>query len=108
MTVPQRVIIILIVVFGTMMTRFLPFLIFSADKPTPSYIKYLGKVLPPAVFGLLVIYSLRKVNVFEGNYGIPELVSVLVIIVLHSWKRNMLLSIASGTILYMFLVQIVF
>lgn len=108
MTVPQQVIIILIVVFGTMMTRFLPFLIFSAEKPTPSYIKYLGKVLPPAVFSLLVIYSLRKVNVFAGNYGIPELVSVLVIIVLHSWKRNMLLSIASGTILYMFLVQIVF
>jgi len=107
MTLTQEISIIAIVVVGTMLTRFLPFIIFSADKPTPSYIQYLGKVLPPAVFGLLVIYSLREVNLFIGNHGIPELISVALIIILHYWKRSMVLSIAGGTIFYMMFVQFV-
>ena len=96
------------VIFGTMLTRFLPFLLFPAGKPTPKYIQYLGKVLPAAVFGLLVIYSLKNVSLFAGSHGIPELISIAIVIGLHLWKRQMLLSIAGGTVCYMLLVQFVF
>lgn len=91
-----------------MMTRFLPFLLFPADKPTPKYVQYLGKVLPAAVFGLLVIYCLKDVNIFTGSHGIPELIAIGVVVLLHIWKKQMLLSIAGGTICYMLLVQLVF
>ena len=97
-----------LVVLGTMMTRFLPFLLFPADKPTPKYVQYLGKVLPAAVFGLLVIYCLKDVNIFTGSHGIPELIAIGVVVMLHLWKKQMLLSIAGGTICYMLLVQLVF
>lgn len=97
-----------LVVLGTMMTRFLPFLLFPADKPTPKYVQYLGKVLPAAVFGLLVIYCLKDVSVFTGSHGIPELIAIGVVVLLHLWKKQMLLSIAGGTICYMLLVQLVF
>lgn len=108
MTLTEQIITIGMVVLGTMLTRFLPFLIFPAGKPAPRYIRYLGKVLPPAVFGLLVIYCLKNVNVFTGSHGIPELISIAVVTGLHLWKRQMLLSIAGGTICYMLLVQMVF
>ena len=108
MTLTQQVITIGMVVLGTMLTRFLPFLVFPADKPTPNYVKYLGKVLPPAVFGLLIIYCLKSVSILNGNHGIPELVAIVSVILLHLWKRNMLLSIAGGTVCYMLLVQLVF
>lgn len=97
-----------LVVLGTMMTRFLPFLLFPADKPTPKYVQYLGKVLPAAVFGLLVIYCLKDVSFFTGSHGIPELIAIGVVVLLHLWKKQMLLSIAGGTICYMLLVQLVF
>ena len=108
MTVTQQLITIVMVIFGTMLTRFLPFLLFPTGKPTPKYIQYLGKVLPAAVFGLLVIYSLKDVRIFAGSHGIPELISIAVVFGLHLWKRQMLLSIASGTVCYMLLVQFVF
>ena len=108
MSVTQQIIIIAVVVFGTMVTRFLPFLIFPAGKPTPKYIQYLGKVLPAAVFGLLIIYCLKNVSIFTGNHGIPELISIALVVVLHLWKRQMLLSIAGGTICYMLLIQFIF
>lgn len=108
MNFTQQIITILMVVLGTMLTRFLPFLIFPAGKPTPKYIQYLGKVLPGAVFGLLVVYCLKNVSIFTGTHAIPELISILLVIVLHYWKRQMLLSIASGTICYMLLVQFLF
>ncbi len=108
MTLSQQVITILMVVAGTMLTRFLPFLLFPAGKPTPKYIQYLGNVLPAAVFGLLVVYCLKNVNIFTGSHGIPELLAIALVIVLHRWKRQMLLSIAGGTICYMLLVQLVF
>lgn len=108
MTLTEKIFTIAMVVLGTMLTRFLPFLIFPGDKPTPAFVRYLGKVLPAAVFGLLVIYSLKDVQVFSGSHGIPELLAILLVIVLHVWKRQMLLSIAGGTIFYMFLVQLVF
>ncbi len=108
MTLTQQIITVAMVVLGTAVTRFLPFLIFPAGKPTPKYIKYLGRVLPPAVFGLLVIYCLKNVSVFTGSHGVPELISIILVIFLHVWKRQMLLSIAGGTVCYMLLVQLVF
>lgn len=108
MTLTQHIITILMVVIGTMITRFLPFLLFPADKPTPKYIEYLGKVLPAAVFGLLVIYCLKDVSILGGSHGLPELIAIAAVILLHYWKRQMLLSIAGGTICYMLLVQLLF
>ena len=108
MTITQQIITIAMGVLGTMFTRFLPFLLFPAGRPTPHYIQYLGKVLPAAVFGLLVVYCLKNVNVFSGSYGIPEFISIGVVIALHLWKRQMLLSIVGGTVCYMLLVQLVF
>lgn len=108
MTLSQEIITVAMIVLATMLTRFLPFLVFPEGKPTPKYIRYLGKVLPSAVFGLLIIYSLRNVNVFSGSHGIPELISIALVVALHLWKRQMLLSIAGGTLCYMILVQMVF
>ena len=108
MTLTQQIITIAMVVLGTMLTRFLPFLLFPTGKPTPKYIQYLGRVLPASVFGLLVIYCLKNVSVFTGGHGIPELLAILLVVVLHLWKRQMLLSIAGGTVFYMILVQTVF
>lgn len=108
MTVAQAVITVAAVVLGTMVTRFLPFLIFPSSKPTPPYIQYLGRVLPFAVMGLLVIYCLKSVDVTAAPFGLPEAVSIAAILVLHAWKRSMLLSVAGGTVLYMILVQFVF
>ena len=108
MTIHEQIITIVICVLGTMLTRFLPFLVFSSKKPTPKYIVYLGKALPCAVFGMLVVYSLKNVSLFSGTHGIPELIAIGVTAGLHLWKKQMLLSIAGGTIAYMLLVQLVF
>lgn len=108
MTVTQHIITIAMVVLGTMTTRFLPFLVFRSDRPTPAYIQYLGKVLPGAVFGLLVIYCLKNVSVFTGSHAVPEFLCICLVVALHLWKRQMLFSIAGGTICYMLLVQFVF
>ena len=72
MTLTEQIISIAMVMLGTVLTRFLPFLLFPAGKATPKYIQYLGKVLPPAVFGLLVVYCLKNVSIFTGSHGIPE------------------------------------
>ena len=108
MTLQQQIITIAMVVLGTMLTRFLPFLIFPAGKPTPKYIRYLGAVLPSAVFGLLVVYCLKNVSILTGSHGLPELIAIAVVVGLHKWKGQMLLSIAGGTVCYMLLVQLVF
>ena len=108
MTLTQEIITVAMIVLATMLTRFLPFLVFPEGKPTPECIRYLGKALPSAVFGLLIIYSLRNVSVFSGSHGIPELISIALVAALHLWKRQMLLSIAGGTLCYMLLVQLVF
>ena len=108
MSIPQHLITIAMVVLGTMTTRFLPFLIFRSDKPTPGYIQYLGKILPSAALGLLVVYCFKNTSLLTGTHGIPEFLSTVAIVLLHRWKRQMLLSIAGGTILYMVLLQFVF
>jgi branched-subunit amino acid transport protein AzlD len=108
MNITQQIIIVAMVVFGTMLTRFVPFIVFPSGKNTPKYIQYLGKVLPSSVFGLLVIYSLKDVKLLSESHGIPELLGVITVVILHFWKKNMFLSIAGGTIIYMLLVQMVF
>lgn len=108
MPVSQQIIIIAMCVLGTMATRFFPFLVFSSQKPTPAYIQYLGRALPAAIFGMLVVYCLKNVNLFTGSHGLPEILSIALVVALHLWKRQMLLSIAGGTVIYMLLVQTVF
>ena len=108
MTLPQQIITILVIVLGTKATRYLPFLLFPAGRPTPKYIRYLGRILPGAVFALLMVYCLKDVSLFTGSHGLPELISIALVVLLHLWKRQMLLSIAGGTVCYMLLVQLVF
>lgn len=100
--------IIVVVGITTFATRVIPFLLFPKGKEIPKTVQYLGKVLTPAVIGMLVVYCLKNTSVLHAPYGIPELISVLTVVILHIWKRNNLLSIGVGTVLYMVLVQAVF
>lgn len=100
--------IILAVALTTFATRAVPFLIFPKGKAIPKTIEYLGKVLTPAVIGMLVVYCLKDTAVMSAPHGVPEVIAVLAIVILHVWKRNNLLSIGVGTVLYMFLIQAVF
>ena len=108
MTITQQVITIALCVLATVLTRFLPFWIFSSKRPTPKFIQYLGNVLPAAIFSMLVVYCLKSVQFFGGSHGLPEFIAIAITTALHLWKRQMLLSIAGGTVAYMLLVQIVF
>ena len=92
----------------TVLLRFLPFLIFGGDRQTPAYITYLGKVLPYAIMGMLVVFCLKGVSLTAAPHGLPELIACGLTAWLHVWKRNTLLSIAGGTVIYMVLVQMVF
>ena len=92
----------------TLLLRFLPFLIFGGQRETPPYIVYLGKVLPYAIIGMLVIYCLRGISFTAAANFLPELIACAVVVLAHVWKRNTLLSIISGTVCYMLLVQFVF
>jgi branched-subunit amino acid transport protein AzlD len=89
-----------------MATRFLPFIVFSEKRATPAFIQYIGKYLPSAVFGILVIYCLKDVSLLSGTHGIPEFIAIVVTILLHMWKRQMLVSIAGGTACYMLLLHL--
>lgn len=100
--------IIIVVSLCTILLRALPFLIFGGKKEVPQTVQYLGKVLPPAIMTVLVVYCLREVSFLEGNHGIPEIISVLLVAGLHLWKKNILLSIGLGTVCYMILIQLVF
>lgn len=104
----QAMAIILAVAAGTQLTRWLPFWLFPEDREPPAAVTYLGRVLPPACMGLLVVYCLKDVDWLSGARGLPELVSIAAVAMLHRWKSSVLLSIAGGTALYMFLVQAVF
>ena len=105
MTVPEQIVTIALCVLGPMTTRFLPFLVFSEKRPTPAFVQYIGKYLPSAVFGMLVIYCLKDVSFLGGTHGIPELIAIAVTVALHLRKRQMLLSIAGGTACYMVLLH---
>ena len=90
----------------TILLRFLPFLVFR--KKVPPYILYLGKALPPAIIGMLVIYCLKDTNMLSAPFGIPEMAAAALVVGLQVWKRNALLSILCGTAAYMLLIQTVF
>lgn len=104
----EIIIIISMVAIGTVITRFLPFILFKNIKTNGSYIGYLGKVLPYSAIGLLVVYCLKTANFKIPAHGIPEAIAIVCIIALHYWKENTLLSIGAGTVIYMVLVQFVF
>lgn len=107
-SIVRSLLIIGVVAIITFLTRAIPFLLFPKEKEIPKIVQYLGVVLPAAVIGMLVVYCLKGANILSYPYGLPELISVIVVIGLHVWKRNNLLSIGAGTILYMVLVQGVF
>ena len=108
MTLAQQIVTIALCALATMLTRFLPFVIFSEKRKTPPFVRFLGKYLPSAIFAMLVVYCLRNVDVLQGSHGIPEAIAIGVTVALHLWKRQMLLSIAGGTAAYMLLLHFVF
>ena len=108
MTTPQILLTIAAAAAATVATRALPFLVFPAGRETPRFIQYLGHVLPSAVFGLLVVYCLRNVDVTAGAHGLPEAAGVLIAAGTYLWRRSMLVSICTSTLVYMILVNLVF
>ena len=100
--------IVIAMAAGTLLTRFLPFLLFPQGKAVPRYVEYLGRTLPYATMGLLVVYCLKGVDVLAWPFGLPELIASAAVAVLHVWKKNSLLSIGAGTAIYMVLVQCIF
>ncbi len=104
----HSVAIIAVAAIVTLIIRAVPFVAFGGKREVPEAVTYLGKVLPPAIMVILVIYCVKGINLFTGSHGFPELLSIAVVALLHIWKKNTLLSIAVGTILYMILVQVVF
>ena len=107
MTSFEIVITVAIVVAGTLLTRFSAFLIFAPGRKAPDFVQYLGKALPAAVMGMLVVYTFKDTIVLSYPYGIPELIALLVTVGMHLWKRNMFMSIGAGTVVYMILIQAV-
>ena len=108
MTLTEQIVTIGICVLAVQFTHWLPFWVFPANRPIPEYIRYLGKVLPAAMFGMLVVYCYKNLDVLSGYRGLPDFLAGVLVLVLHFWRKNMFLSIAAGTIFYMILVQRVF
>lgn len=108
MTDKELLITALIIAAATLIIRFLPFIIIRKSIAERRYIKFLGDMMPYSMIALLVIYCLKDINLIKYPYGIPESISIVIIIVLHILKINVLISIGAGTIIYMFLVQIIF
>lgn len=98
---------VVVIAAVTIVLRFIPFVVFS-NKKTPKYVTYLGKVLPYAIMGMLVVYCLKNMSFISVPYGLPEIIACLVVALIHIWKRNTLLSILSGTLVYMIFVQFIF
>ena len=108
LTALETIGIIAAMAIGTQLTRWLPFWMFPESREPPTIVEYLGKVLPSATMGLLVVYCLKDVTWLSGDHGLPQILAILTVAVLHRWKSNTLLSIAGGTAMYMFLLQVVF
>ncbi|NEN75945.1 branched-chain amino acid ABC transporter [Pelistega sp. NLN82] len=108
MTFSQQIITIGLAVFAVQFCRWLPFIIFPDNRPTPPYIRYLGSILPAAMFGMLVVYCYKDISLSTSPYGLPDFIAGILVFALHLWKRNMFLSIMVGTLFYMFLIQQVF
>ncbi len=103
----HSILMVVIISAVTIVLRVLPFFIFG-NKKTPKFIEYLGKYLPYAIMGMLVVYCLRNTSVLSSPHGIPEIIACLVVVLVHIWKRKTLLSIVSGTLVYMLFVQVIF
>lgn len=97
--------VVAVIAIVTVIIRFIPFVIFRGRK-TPETVSYFGKVLPTAIMGMLVVYCLRNTEFTGKSYGIPEIVSCILVVCLHKWKRNTLLSIVTGTVVYMILTRV--
>lgn len=108
LSIHESIIILGIIALVTALIRTIPFLLFPEDKETPKYIKYLSKVLPNTIIAMLVFYCLKDINFLVYPNAFPELISIGAIIILHTWKRNTLLSIGGGTLIYMLLIQNIF
>ncbi len=106
MTTLQMGVMIALAVLATQLTRWIPFLLFR--KKTPAVIAYLGRLLPSAIWGMLVVYCFRNGPLVEGSNGLPEILASIVTIALQAWKKNMAVTIAGGTLFYMTLVQLFF
>lgn len=106
MTLTQQLLTVVICILATVLTRFLPFWIFKPNRPTPAYIQYLGQVLPGAIFGMMVIYSLRTVSITNSPYGLPELISLTITLLFHLWRKSMLFSLAAGTLSFMIITRL--
>ncbi len=104
----QSLMTIIAVAAGVMVTRFLPFLLFSGNKKMPKAFENLKELIPPAMMGLLVVYCLKDVNFMAAPYGIAEIISIGCVVGLHLWKRNSLLSIFGGVAVYMLFMQVIF
>lgn len=105
--VKYSLILIAVMAIVSLLMRALPFMIFSKGK-IPKAVKYLGEVLPGALMGMLVIYCFKSTVITSFPFGLPELIATVVVVGLHLWKKNTLLSIGVGTVLYMILVQVAF
>lgn len=108
LTGTQTFIMILALALGTQLTRWIPFVLFPGNKPLPKFVDYLGRTLPPAMMGLLVVYCFKSVSFISSPFGAPELIAAAAVVIMQVWRSNTLLSIGLGTVLYMFLVQVVF
>jgi len=106
--IKESIILITVMAITTFGTRVIPFIIFPSGKKTPEIITYLGKVLPYAIIGMLIIYCLKSISITRNPHGLPEFIAILFVVIVHKWKHNLLLSIGGGTILYMVLIQCIF
>lgn len=104
----HSLLLVLVMAVFTALTRFLPFIAFPEGRKKPKVIIYLGKVLPYALIGMLVVYCFKGVSVVTAPFGLPEILAAVLVALLHIWKRNTLISVFSGVIFYMILVQFVF
>ena len=107
-SVLYTLLMVLVIAVVTASLRFLPFFMFSSERPVPKFVSYLGRVLPYSIMAMLVVYCLKGISFAKAPFGLPELISVILVAVLHIWKRNTLLSIICGTICYMVCIQFVF
>ncbi len=104
----HSILLIVVMAVVTFVLRAFPFIVFSGKKPTPQFVTYLGKVLPYAIIGMLVIYCVKDISFASLGNFLPYIIAGAVVVLLHVWKRNTLLSIIAGTLSYMALVQFVF
>lgn len=104
----HAVLLIAVSALVTALIRFAPFLVFRSGRETPAVILRLGKLLPCAVMAMLVVYCLRNMDLAGSSHALPEIIAAAVVVLLHVWRRNTLLSIVAGTAVYMLLVQLVF